>query len=112
LPDAVTREAYAQEVSSVGFWPGDERYPHAAFYSYAYPEPSGLPAIKLRPPAALYADELHEFVLPYDQVRASSDPDAAVLEFAQSVYEGVATLAQWDRQALEEVSLHPPVAVR
>ena len=42
LPDAVTREAYSHEVSSAGFWPGNEAFPQAAFYSYAYPEPAGF----------------------------------------------------------------------
>ena len=42
LPDAVTREAYSHEVSSAGFWPGNETFPRAAFYSYAYPEPAGF----------------------------------------------------------------------
>src|SRR5690348_9175308 len=27
LPDAVTREAYSHEVSSAGFWPGNEAFP-------------------------------------------------------------------------------------
>jgi len=38
LPDAVVREAYSHEVSSAGFWPGNEAFPLAAFYSYAYPD--------------------------------------------------------------------------
>jgi hypothetical protein len=42
LPDAVTREAYSHEVSSAGFWPGNDAFPQAAFYSYAYPEPTGF----------------------------------------------------------------------
>ena len=42
LPDAVAREAYSHEVSSAGFWPGSEAFPHAAFYAYAYPEPPGF----------------------------------------------------------------------
>ena len=42
LPDSVTREAYSHEVSSAGFWPGNDAFPRAAFYSYAYPEPAGV----------------------------------------------------------------------
>ena len=44
LPDAITREAYSQEVSSLGFWPGADVMPQALFYSYAYPEPPGFAA--------------------------------------------------------------------
>src|SRR5690606_8616801 len=32
LPDAVTREAYSQEVISAGFWPGGNGVDEAAFY--------------------------------------------------------------------------------
>ena len=42
LPDAITREAYSHEVSSLGFWPGNEAMPDPIFYSYAYPAPSGF----------------------------------------------------------------------
>jgi uncharacterized protein DUF5996 len=110
LPDAVTREAYAQEVSSLGFWPGDPANP-AAFYSYAYPEPQGFAGARVQPPAAYYSDQLHEFVLPYDAVRNSPSPDDAILGFAQSAYERAATLAKWDREALEEAHLHPPAPI-
>ena len=40
--DKITREAYSHEVSSVGFWPGDERLTLPSFYSYAAPEPAGF----------------------------------------------------------------------
>ena len=40
MPDAVTREAYSHEVSSAGFWPGNDQHPHATFFSYAYPTQS------------------------------------------------------------------------
>jgi hypothetical protein len=112
LPDTVTREAYAQEVSSVGFWPGDERFPQPAFYSYAYPEPENLGEAKVDPAEAFYSKEVREFILPYDAVRVAPSPDAAILSFAQSVYDRIATLGKWDRAALEEASLHPPVPVR
>jgi hypothetical protein len=44
LPDVVAREAYSQEVSSLGFWPGNAAMPTPIFYSYAYPEPAGFAA--------------------------------------------------------------------
>ena len=108
LPDAVTREAYSQEVSSLGFWPGAEAMPQAIFYSYAYPEPTGFPDAKVKPGAAVYNSQVKEFVLPYDAVRTSKSPDATLLEFAQSTYDAASTLGQWDRAALEEKkpSLH------
>ncbi len=80
LPDAVTREAYSHEVSSVGFWPGNEAFREAAFYSYAYPEPAGF---RDRPvtPGARFDAALGEFILPYAAVRASAEPDALLLDF-------------------------------
>lgn len=101
LADWVTREAYSHEVSSCGFWPGSDALPYAAFYSYAYPEPAGFSTAPLKPAAAFYSTEFREFILPYDAVRQTAVPDAALLDFAQSAYEAAATLAHWDRAALE-----------
>ena len=108
LPDAITREAYSQEVSSLGFWPGADAMPMAIFYSYAYPEPAGFSEAKVKPDAASYNAQFHEFVLPYDAVRISKSPDDAILDFAQSAYDAASQLGKWDRAALEEKkpSLH------
>jgi len=109
LPDVVTREAYAQEVSSVGFWPGNAASPAPLYYSYAYPEPPGFAEAKVQPAEASFHAPLHEFVLPYDAVRTATSPDAMLLEFAQSVYDAASLLGKWDRAALDEKGLHPPV---
>jgi hypothetical protein len=101
LPDRVTREAYSHEVSSCGFWPGSGPGGFPAFYAYAYPEPPGFAAWRARPDAASYSAALREFLLPYDVVREATDPDALLLEFFQSTYDGAATLGKWDREALE-----------
>lgn len=111
LPDTVTREAYAQEVSSVGFWPGNAANPAPLYYSYAYPEPPGFAEAKVRPAEASYYAPLHEFILPYDVVRNAASPDEMLLDFAQSVYDAASTLGKWDRPALEEAKLKPPVAI-
>jgi hypothetical protein len=101
LPDWITREAYSQEVSSCGFWPGGGAIAYPAFYSYAYPEPAGFPSAPVRPDAAFYSSELREFILPYDEIRRADSPDDAVLAFLQTTYEAAATLAAWDRGSLE-----------
>jgi hypothetical protein len=101
LPDRIAREAYSHEVSSCGFWPGGGPIAYPAFYAYAYPEPAGFAAAHVQPAAAFYSDTLHEFLLPYDAVRAAADPDATLLEFLQSTYEAAASLGGWDRRALE-----------
>ena len=102
LPDAITREAYSQEVSSLGFWPGADAMPQAIFYSYAYPEPKGFGEVKVKPAAAAYNSQLKEFVLPYDAVRTSESPDETLLDFAQSTYDATSTLGKWEREALIE----------
>ncbi len=108
LPDEITREAYSQEVSSLGFWPGNASAPTPIFYSYAYPEPQGFANAKIQPEAALYQPQLREFILPYDAMRTAESPDEVLLDFAQSAYDAASKLGGWDRTALEEVkpSLH------
>jgi hypothetical protein len=101
LPDWVAREAYSHEVSSCGFWPGGGPVPYAAFYSYAYPEPTGFSSAAVRPSGAFYSNDLREFLLPYDVVRESDAPDDALLAFLQSTYEAAANLGKWDRGSLE-----------
>jgi hypothetical protein len=103
LSDAVTREAYSHEVSSAGFWPGDDQRP-PSFYSYAYPPPPGFSGAALQPPEAYFDAALGEFLLPYDAVQMSEDPDHALLSFLQSTYEAAAGMAHWDRTALERPS--------
>ena len=100
LPDDVTREAYSHEVSSAGFWPGSDAYPHPAFYSYAYPEPAGF---RDRPvtAGAHFDTTLGEYILAYDTVRSAADPDALLLDFLATTYAAAANSGGWDRASLE-----------
>jgi len=97
----VMREAYSHEVSSAGFWPGGNGIDYPCFYSYAYPAPAVFKFEAVSPKEAFFSEALGEFLLPYDAVRLSSDPDATLHEFLQSTYEAAARTAQWDRLALE-----------
>ena len=99
--DAMTRESYSHEVISHGFWPGSGAVPDAAFYAYAAPAPAGFDAAAVEPPAASYNREFGEFILPYEAVRRSADPVAALTAFLNSTYEAGARLAGWDRDELE-----------
>jgi len=103
LPDRVVREAYSHECISAGWWPGTigGELDEPAYYAYAYPEPPGCPEATIRPDGAYYHDELHEWILPYEVVRTSDDPDKALLEFFQSTYETAANLGGWPRALLE-----------
>jgi hypothetical protein len=101
LPDVITREAYSHEVSSTGFWPGGASGGAPFFYSYAYPSPEGFLEAQVSPEAARFDTTLGEFVLDYEAVRASRDPEGTLLSFLQSTYSVAADLGRWDRQALE-----------
>jgi hypothetical protein len=98
--DWVMVEGYSRELSSCGFFPGggDE----GAFYAYAYPEPDGFAKHPVTPPAARYDTDLGEYLLPYEAVRAATDPDQILLGFLQDTYEAAAVHADWDRAALED----------
>lgn len=98
---AFMRDAYSHEVISHGFWPGSDPIFEPAFYAYAVPEPAGLQSVSVRPAAAYYHTALHEFILPYEAARTTSSPDRAIAEFIESTYTQAATLAGWDRTALE-----------
>lgn len=97
--DWVMEEGYSHQLSSCGFWPGggDE----GAFYAYTYPEPNGFAAHSIAPDGAFHSTDFGEFVLPYEEVRRTSNPDRMVLEFFHSTYEAAAETGLWDRHSLE-----------
>jgi hypothetical protein len=101
--DPITREAYSHEVISAGFWPGGGEVKGAAFYAYAAPEPNGFKAASVRPAKAFYSP-LGEFLLMYDDVRQSVNPEQALLEFLQTTYEAGANLGGWPRKELERAA--------
>jgi len=101
LPDRITQEAYSHEVSSAGFWPGGAGVDEPMFYSYAYPMPDGFADCSVEPAAARFDQKLREFVLPYEAVRTSTDPECDLMRFLQLTYAGAADLAGWEREALE-----------
>lgn len=91
-PDSVMLEGYSHELSSAGFWPGGGS--EGAFYSYAYPAPEGYASAEL-PDGAFFSAEYGEFLLPYEVVRTSPDPDATVLAFLRATYDAAAGLGDW-----------------
>ena len=99
--DLITREAYSHECISAGFWPG-AGFTGPAYYSYTAPAPPDLEKQPASP--GFYSDELKEFVLTYDDVRNSNSPRDTLLQFLQNTYEAGATLAGWDRGALERTA--------
>lgn len=96
LPGWVMAEAENRENAAAGFWAGGTE---GAFYAYAYPEPDGYRSGKLT--VGSFDESLGEWILPYEQVRTSDDPDRTVLTFLDETYGLVADLATWDRALLD-----------
>ncbi|MDQ2818503.1 MAG: DUF5996 family protein [Candidatus Eremiobacteraeota bacterium] len=94
--NVIMRKGMDAEEIAAGFWPGDDRFPEPAFWSYAYPKPAGVEKAKIGPQAAAWNAEMGEFMLRYEDVRSSESPRAAILEFLSSTYEACAALAGWD----------------
>jgi hypothetical protein len=103
----VRNSADAQSIA-VGWWPGDLRYPRAAFYGYAYPAPEELAKAHVSPAPARFDAELGEFILDWDDVRASRDPHADALQFARSVFARACVLGNWDETLVASMNGMPP----
>jgi hypothetical protein len=103
----ISSEGYSHECSSVGWWPGGGNVKGPAFYAYSAPEPAAYGEQPVAPRAASYDRNLHEFLLPYEDVRKAASPASEILQFAQTTYEAGANLAHWDRASLERTPPQP-----
>jgi len=106
--DFIMRNSGDAEQVAVGWWPGDARYPKAAFFAYAYPAPAGLSASTLSPAAAHWDATLGEFILNWDDVRRASDPHGAALEFARSAVRHGCAVCGWDEPLAASAEGVPP----
>ena len=97
----------AQEVA-VGWWPGDGRYPKAAFSAYAHPAPNGFGGADVAPAAARWEAELGLYLFDWDDVVAAPDPHATALEFARSVFRHACVVCDWDPALLASTEGSPP----
>lgn len=97
----------AQDVA-VGWWPGDSKYPHAAFYAYAHPSPPSVLELRLEPAAAKWNAELSEFVLNWDDVVTSPNPFDTALTFARSVAVQACAACGWDPALTASLEEKPP----
>src|SRR5215468_5528907 len=84
--DFIMRNAMDAQEIAVGWWPGDPRYPRAAFYAYAYPAPEGFAGSDVPPDGARWDGELGLYVLDWDAAAAEPDPHAAAVAFGRSVF--------------------------
>ena len=106
--DFITRNSADAQSVAVGWWPGDPRYPRAAFYGFAFPSSEALALSAVFPPPAHFDAALGEFILDWDDVRAARDPHAAALQFAHSVFRHASALGGWDSLLTSSVQGIPP----
>jgi len=97
----------AQEVA-IGWWPGDAKFGHAAFYGYAHPPTDDFGGAALSPPGTRWDADQGLYILGWDDVLASSDPHAAALEFTHSVLRHACTVCDWDPALLASAEGSPP----
>jgi hypothetical protein len=109
--DFITRNSMDAEEVAVGWWPGSDQYPKAAFYAYAHPAPDGFEQATLEPAAARWDGGLGLFVLDWDDVRTTPDPHGAALAFARAAVRHACEVCDWDpRLAASSQGDPPPVA--
>jgi hypothetical protein len=106
--DFIMRNAMDAQEVAVGWWPGDARYDRAAFYAYAHPAPEGFDDGELSPAAARWEGELGEYILDWDDVRASDDPHAFALEFARSAFRHACIVCEWNPGLAASAEGTPP----
>jgi hypothetical protein len=106
--DFITRNGADAQLIEIGWWPGDLRYPKAAFYAYAHPAPPSFGRAGLSPASARWDEALGEYILDWDEVRAAPDPRAEALEFARSAFRHACRVCGWDAELAATAEGRPP----
>jgi hypothetical protein len=106
--DFIMRNAMDAQEVAIGWWPGDGRYPKAAFYAYAHPAEDAFARGTVAPAAARWDGALGEFLLDWDDVRAAADPHATALQFAQSAFLHACAACAWDPALAASAKGTPP----
>jgi len=92
----IARNSMDDAQVEVGFSCSNEKYPYPSFFAFAYPCPKGLELEKMKPEGVKWVPSINEFILDYDQLRKSKNPEADLLLFFESYYQAVAKLDHWD----------------
>jgi hypothetical protein len=104
----IMRNSANAEQIEIGWWPGDLRYPRAAFFAFASPAPPGLQEATVAPAAARWVADLGEFVLDWDDARAAADPAGAAVDFGLSVIRHACAACGWDPMLAGSAEGTPP----
>jgi hypothetical protein len=90
---------------NAGFWPGNDEAPTPMFYAYVYPQPPGCGDHGADPNAHTWVEQMGEWMLSYDDVRTSDDPDDVLRGWLTSVLQFAGTAGAWP---LERFTYTPP----
>ena len=100
----IRRNAMNEAQIEIGWWHGNEIYPRAAYYSYTYPQPDNIEQAKIIPNMAHWEKKLGEFILDYDVMRNSNNPEKDLLDFFESSYQAGADYAHWNSDLFRSVA--------
>ncbi len=106
--DFIARNSGDAQQIEVGWWPGDHRYPRAAFFAYAHPAPEGFENGALSPASARWEAALGEYILDWDNVRAGQDPHETALSFGRSAVAHGCRICGWDATLAASMEGDPP----
>lgn len=106
--DFIMRNAMDSQEIALGWWPGDSRYPRAAFYSYAHPAPPGYSSGRLEPAGARWEESVGEYILDWDDVCSSEEPEQTAVTFGISAIHHSCAVCGWDPTLSGSVDGTPP----
>jgi uncharacterized protein DUF5996 len=109
--DFIMRNSMDAQEIAVGWWPGDPRYPKAAFYAYVHPAPEGFAGTTLSPEESRWEDGLGLYVLDWEDVLMASDPHDTALTFARSAFDHACAVCGWDSELTASAHGDPPPVV-
>jgi Family of unknown function (DUF5996) len=107
----IMRNTMDAEQVEIGWWPGDARYPRAAFFAYAHPAPAGFEHATLQPAAAHWDATLGEFILDWDDILDSADPHGDAVAFARTAVLHACAVCGWDPALAASAEGVPPPVV-
>ncbi len=96
LSGYIMRNSMDDAQVEVGWSCSNEKYPVPSFFAFTYPPIPALENEKIAPEGVKWIAAINEFVLDYDQLRQSENPEQDLLLFFESFYQAVAKLNQWD----------------
>lgn len=94
--DFIMRNSANAQQIEIGWWPGDHRYPQAAFFAFAFPAPEGFERATLAPSAGRWHSELGEYLLDWEDARRAPDPRQAAVDFGVSAIRHACIVCGWD----------------